>query len=225
MTLPYGLFMPVFLSAAWNVAIAQETITVADKQTLAKRIEPLGKEAAELIRRPETRVDEFRAPFFTRGGVYQATNPAPRRPIAFTFGVAPPNYAVMLPNNPEGFMDLATHAGIDVSSDENRLLYAQIFLMATRDFSRRFQVLHEVSEIERIARPTEREAKRYQEILGRFKAQVQQPRLLTPGSPEAIFFALIGQDLFEIKLKIANDGRVQRSDTLLDADLPIAFAK
>jgi hypothetical protein len=208
-----------------GIAGAQEMTAVPDKEILVKRVAPLGKEAADILRRPDTKVDEFKTPFFARGAVYQATNPAPHHPIVFSFGIALPHYAVMLPMNPEGFLELATHAGVDVRSDENRLLYGHVFLLATRDFSKRFQIVRDVSEIELIPHATQDEKERYQELTDRFKTQLHQPSLVEPGSREAVFFCLIGQGLFEVKLQIADDGRIRRADTLLAGDLPIAIAR
>lgn len=203
----------------------EEMTAVADKQLLAKRVEPLGKEVADLLRDPETAVEEFKTPFFVHGAVYQVTNPAPHHPIVFTFGVALPNYSVMLPMNPDGFFELASRAGVNVSSDDDRLLYGRIFLLATRDFRKRFQIVRDVSEIELIPHATDDEKKRHQELTERFKTRLHRPSLTEPGSQTAVFYALIDQGLVEIKLKIADDGAIQRSDTLLAGDLPIAVAK
>jgi hypothetical protein len=198
---------------------------MADKEALARRLEPLGKEAADMTRAGETTVERIPTPFFARGEVYRVTWRGPQRPVTFTAGLANGDYAVMLAQNPAGFIELAARAGVSLGSDRDRVAYARAFLEATRDFRARFQILESVRDIQLVAQPRDAEKAKYEQLVNQYRAVIHPPKPSIPGSSEILLFALIGQNLFQLKLKVANDGKVERSDSVVEENLPISIAK
>ncbi|HEY7338959.1 MAG TPA: hypothetical protein VH639_28980 [Bryobacteraceae bacterium] len=196
-----------------------------DKEALAKRIEPHAKETADLVRDANTSVEQYPTPFFSSGAIYRVTNRAPRHPIWFTVGCAGQDYTVMLPMNQKGFMELATKAGLDLRGEPNRLAYVIAFLEATQDTRKRFQILNGASDIQIINQATDEEKARYDALVEKYRSIIKPPKFDDLDPSRATVFALVGQDLVEIGIKLSNSGKLERSDKMLEENLPIAYAK
>jgi hypothetical protein len=204
---------------------AQGSRKMPDKEALAKRIEPHAKETADLIRDANTTVEQYPTPFFSNGAIYRVINRGPRHPIWFTVGCAGQDYTVMLPMNPKGFMELAAKAGLDLRGEPNRLAYVIALLETTQDTRKRFQILNAASDIEIINKATDEEKARYDALIEKYRNIVKQPKFADLDPTRATIFALVGQNLVEIGVTLSNSGKVERSDKMLEENLPIAYAK
>jgi hypothetical protein len=218
-------FAASYEPATAQIRPAPEGCKMLDKQSLARRIEPHAKETADLIWDANTTIEQFSTPFFADGTVYRVINRAPHHPIWFTVGCAGQDYNVMLPMNPNGFMELATKAGLDLRGDGNRLAYLSVFLESTQDVRRRFQILNGVSDIQIISKATDEEKARYQALVDKYRSVIRPPKFADADPSRAVVFALIGQALVEIRLTLSNTGKVDRSDKVLEDTLPINQAK
>jgi len=203
---------------------AQEHSTMIDKEKLAQRLEPIGKDAALLVRRDDTTVEQFDTPFWANGAVYRVTHLARYNPVVFTVGCAA-DLTVMLPRNPKGFMELAAKTGLRLNSAENRIAYVRVFLESTRDFRKRFQIVGKFGEIQLIAKPSPEETNRYKELQNKFDSVIKAPAVGDGPPWEVTLFALIGQDLAQLKAKLFPDGKLDVSESTLEKDLPIAYTR
>lgn len=207
-----------------NFLDARELCTVMDKEALARRLEPIGKELADWVRLDTTRVDQFDTPFFTRGGVYRVIHSAKYNPVVFTLGCAD-EVTEMLPRNPAGFMRLAGHAGLSLNSPEQRIAYVRVFLESTQDQRGRFQILGNVGEIRLIAKPSEEETSHYRRLQEDYDAVIKPPAVGDGPPWEVTLFSLIGQNLVQLKVKLLPDGQVAVVESVLEQDLPIAYVR
>ncbi|HEY7306145.1 MAG TPA: hypothetical protein VH601_18615 [Bryobacteraceae bacterium] len=203
----------------------EHEITEAERNDLAARAAHIGKEASDLIRDPKSRVTKLPTPFFHDGAVYQVTSNMPARPVVFTIGAAGRDFATMLAQNPSGFFQLGTNAGLSIGSPELRLQYAQVFLEATRDFRQRLQILKSASDIELVPSATQEEKAHHTALLDKYESTIRPPHVSPIVPSEVVVYAIVGQDLHEMRLKISNDGTIARSDTVLEKDLPVAVAR
>jgi len=196
-----------------------------DKENLAKRVEPLSKEFAGIIRLPQAEIEQLQTPFFQNGAIYRVAYYGPRHPIGFTVGCAGPDFTVLLPVNPEGFLELATRAGVYLASDQSRLAYVLTFLRTTRHFAQRFQILNSFSEVALINNPTPEHVRRYDQLKEQYSSVIGPP-VISGHAPWTIsVFALVRQDLARIEVKLSADGTLERSDSVLEKDMPIAYMK
>ena len=195
-----------------------------NKNDLARRVQPLSAELATMIRLPDTRLEQLPTPFFSRGWVVRVTHLARTSPLVFTVGGADPDYSVLLAANPKGFFELASKAGLNLASGDDQVQYVTIFLLATRDFAERFELLRSASDIRLIAEPSEEQKAKYKSMIENY-ADVIHPPTRDGAGGEVKAFAILGQDLVEMHARVRNDGVIERSDQVLERDLPIAAAQ
>jgi len=205
--------------------VTEVNTTAAERADLAARVEHIGKEAADLVRNPDAQVTRLATPFFRDGAVYRVIYNGRYHPIAFSVGTAERHYAIMLPLSPGGFFELAAKAGVSLDTPDSRVSYAEVFLESTRDFRRRFQIIKNASEIELLPNATPEQKKRYEALVDKYEPLIRAPRASSLSSGEIVLYALVGESLFEIRLKISGEGKIVRSDTVLERDLPITTAK
>jgi hypothetical protein len=214
--------LPAVISAADPCDAKRKDVTMVDKESLARRVEPLGSYVAHIVRSPKSEIEQMSTPFFSYGAVYRIAYFGASRPVGLAIGCAEPDFTVLLPGNPAGFTELAQRAGVRLDTPELRVGYVVVLLETTRDFSRRFQVLRSVADIELIPRPTPEEEQRYRELLDTYRPVIRPPALSNDW--EVTVFALVVQDLVRITVKLGPGGAAQRADTVLEKDLPIAVA-
>jgi hypothetical protein len=208
------------------MTVVQElSISEAERSDVAARVAQFGKEAEALIRNHDSDVKKLSTAFFTNGAVYRVIHNAAHRPIVFTVGTAGKDYAVMLPMNLSGFFDLASKAGLILASPELRVGYAEVFLESTRDFRKRFLIIKNASDIKLLPNPSADQQTRHSALMSKYGSVIRAP-MISPLSPsEVILYALSCESLLEIRLKIAPDGKIARTDSTLEKDLPIGTAR
>lgn len=195
---------------------------MVDKENLARRLEPLADQVAAMVRSPKSDVERLDTAFLSDGAIYRVIYFGAARPVGITIGCAGPDFTVLLPANPAGYMELARRGGLRLDSAEHRLRYAVVFLESTRDFSERFQILRGAGDIELVPSASAEEQERYRQLQDTYRAVIRPPQLSETWEVSA--FALVGQDLVRITVKIGPDGTIQRSDAVLEKALPIALA-
>jgi hypothetical protein len=204
-------------------AAAQRRAVMPDRNDLARRIQPLSAELATMLRLADTQIEQLPTPFFHKGWVCRVTHLSPAHPIVFTAGGADPDYAVLLAANPKGFFELASKAELNLASGEDRVQYVTTFLLATRDFSERFEIAQSASDIKLIPNASEEQKAKYKSLTEKYADVIHPPAL--NGATEVEVFAILGQDLVEIHARIEDNGMIERSDQTLERDLPIAVAQ
>ena len=200
-------------------------VNESEKTELAGRVSPVSAEAADFIRRPSTTVERLPTTFFAKGAIYRVTFLTPSGPRAFTVGYANGEPPVFLQMNPAAFFSLAEKARPSLGSPDAKIAYATTFLEATRDFRHRFQILQNAADIELIQHPTPEEQERYRELQNKYKLIIHPPHVSETSSSDVVIFALVGQNLLQIKLTLAADGQWKRADQILEENLPIGYAK
>jgi hypothetical protein len=213
-------------NARRSVTVLDEReVTEAERNDLAKRAAHIGKEASDLVRDEKSRVTKLPTPFFRDGAIYRVTSNMRSRPVVFTIGLAGRDFVEMLAANPPNFFRLAANAGLSLGSPEFRVQYAEVFLETTRDFRQRFQILKSASEIELVPNATQEEKARHIALLEKYDSTIRPPHVSPIAPSEVVVYAIAGQDLHEMRLKISNDGAITQSHTALEKDLPIAVAR
>jgi len=220
------------IALLWAVAQvelrAQDQVpnTLMNKETLASRVQRLEPNLAEIIRSADTRIEVLETPFFRKGTIYLVVYMGPHHPLAFTVGCAEPDFTVLLPANPEGFVQLAGKSDLRLDSDRLRISYVIVFLESTRDFARRFQILNRFDDIQLIARPTEQEKQRYEKLRNAYESAVRPPTIILENEEwKVMVIALKGQDLVRLEIKLFDNGKVTVGESIIERDLPINYAK
>jgi hypothetical protein len=201
-----------------------ETV-MTDQALLAKRLAPLGAPVADLVQRPNTEVRQLDTPFLQRGHIYRVTHRAPHRPVVFTAGWVEPDFAVMLPLNPQGFAELATRAGLRLDTADGRAQYVTTFLETTRDFRFRFDILRRFADIQLVPRATAEQQGRYDRLRREYEEVLKPPAFAGDGPWKGTVFVLKGQDLVRLDVTLCPEGKVEIAEKVLEKDLPIPYAR
>lgn len=197
-----------------------------DRETLARRVEPISDQSARMIRDEQrTEIDQYPTPFFGSAAIYRIVHHAPRRPIVFPIGCAEPDFTTGLTMNPEGFFALAQKGGLRLNTPSLRLNYLRVFFDTTRMTNERLEFVRSVDDIPLINMPTEEEKQRHQQIRDKYRPLVQAPSITENGPWQAKLYALKGQDLVVFDAVLNEDGRVQSQVTKLESNLPINTVK
>jgi hypothetical protein len=207
-----------------STAAAQRRAVMPDRDDLARRVRPLSPELASTISLPDTRIEQLKTPFFAAAVVYRITRLTRTHPIVFTVGSAGPDYAVLLAANPKGFFELASKAGLHLASGDDLVQYVTTFLLATRDFAERFEILRAAADISLIPQATDEQKAKYKTLMEKYSDVIHPPAPEAAGS-EVKAFAIAGQNLVEIHARVLHNGVIERSDEALERDLPIAVAQ
>lgn len=195
---------------------------LARVRSLADIIHSVDPFRAQVLREPDAVVERMRTPFFRHAAVYKVTyEVAPVLAMAFTIGHAEDWATVLLENNETGWMQLA-ESGVDLSSFQRRLAYSIVFLEATRSFDERFQLLFAPTELGSFEALTPEQ----HALLEQARARITEPAYgISETAPwMARFHAVRGFDLIRIHLRLHPRGEIERTDELLQKDVPLPLA-
>jgi hypothetical protein len=197
-----------------------------NKEALASRIEHLQPNLGAILRSATTRIEQIDTPFFEKGAIYRVVHIGPHHPLVFTVGCAERDFTVLLPANPEAFAQLAAKSALQLDSDKSRVSYAIVFLESTRNFDRRFQILRRFDDIELIAKASEQEKQRYEQLRSSYGSVIRPPTIASQDGKWTIaVIALKGQDLVRMEVKLDANGNVTLAESTLEKNLPISYAK
>jgi hypothetical protein len=167
---------------------------------------------------PEARITRMETPFFRAVELYYVYITYLDWPFAFTLGHVEDWATVLLEGNPDGWSQLA-ESGVNLSTPDLRVAYGATFLEATRYFFTRFQLVVDPTQLGSFegltpAQCTELEAAR---------AKVVAPYVsITETAPWiARYYVVQGYSLLRVHLKISADGTIERTDELLQDDVPL----
>ena len=190
---------------------------------LAARASALGPDVQAILRAPTTEIARVDTPFFPHASVFRVEHwLRPTRTLVLTLGSLQDGTTLLLPTNPEAWMRLAA-SGVDLGTESLRLAYAISFLETTRSFAERFQVLHEVDQLEPRPGMSDEDGAVFEDIRQRFASSV--PPTITATAPwKASIFAVKGQDLVRYLVRIAPTGQIEATPSVVERELPIVWA-
>ncbi len=233
------LKVKVIVLVIWLLAFAQQPndaqkkgsvqkkgLVMIDREKLAKRIEPLSEGLSAVTRLEETKIEQLETPFFSRGAIYRLIHLGGSHPIVFTVGTAEPDFAVLLPLNPKGFMELKEKAGFrKFESNKEVLRYAVTFLETTRSFSENFRIIEKFDDIDLISQPKDEERQKQDSLRDKFAPVIQPPQVSGNSPWKVTVFAVRKKSLVKINAEFPADGNIETTETVLEADLPVSFAR
>jgi len=196
-----------------------------ERESLARRVESLSKELAEMIRAKESRIEQADTPFFEKGSIYFVIYLGEYRPTGFSVGCADPDFTVLLANNRDGFIRLAKEANVRLESANDAIRYVTCLLETTRDFARRFQVIRRFDDIELIPKASSDEQAEYKQLREKYGAVIHAPKVTSAQSWKVELFALREQKLIRFEIKVEPNGEVEIAEVPLEENLPIAIQR
>lgn len=194
---------------------------MTDKAIVAKRLAPLGALVADLVQRSNTEVRQLETPFLQRGEIYRVIHLAENHPVGFTAGWVDPDFAVMLPRNPQGFAELTARGGLRLDTPERRLTYVRTFLETTRDFRLPFQIARSFADLEVIPRATPEQRDRYEQLRKKYEPVIKAPALAGDGPWKGTVFVLKGQALVQLDVTLSPGGKLEIAEEVLEKELLI----
>jgi len=220
--IPIIIVFSLSVFVAGQNSVTKEKLVIMDKETLAKRVETISEELGGIVRSDATTVEKIETPFLRNGAIYRVAHLGKYRPMGFTVGIAEPDFTVLLPLNPKGFMELKEKAQIELSdSADERLKYVISFLEATRSFSQKFQILHKFDDIDLIPKPSDEEMEGYEKLKGKYVKLIEPPHFADDS--KVVVFAIKQQSLVKIEGAVASNGDIKTSEDVLEPKLPIPF--
>ncbi len=202
-----------------------EKKTVNDKkENLAKRFEVSDPETAGLIRDNETEVTVVPTSFLRNGEVFLLNKFAKTRPVMVYVGIAGETFSVMLSGNPEGFSRFLASAKSEFVSRDQQIEVARGFLEWTRSSDERLEIVERVQAISPRPNLNDIQKKAFEEFREKYSKIVVSPNCTGDDPIECSLYAVHEQDLVKIGLRIFQNGKVERSETVVEKDLLIPYA-
>lgn len=195
-----------------------------DKETLAKRTEPFGKEVAAMIREPRSTLEQRPTPFFKDGAIYIVTYPGKFDPRTLVIGASDGEVTGFLASQPAEFMKLAKKAGVDLSKPDLRMEYIRAFLETTRDFKLPFRLINQFGDLKPPNAPTPEQTAEYNRLQAKYGNLIHPPKLEGQGPWQFTGFAQRGASLVQIAGTLNKDGEIQTTDKPLETSEVIAYS-
>jgi hypothetical protein len=219
---PILLSLCMLLGSNAQNHVKKSRLEFMDKKTLADRVKRVSQGLDEIVRSNETSIEKIETPFLRKGAIYRVVHYGKYHPMGFTVGVAEPDFTVMLPLNPAGFMELKDKGQLILSdSPEERLQYVVTFLETTRSFSQHFMVLREFEDIKLIPEPSDREKKEFVALKEKYLKAIKPPSFVDDS--KIIVFAVKERNLVKIESTINSRGDITTTEKVLEIELPIPF--
>jgi hypothetical protein len=203
-------------------ALVPDSIDDATRaRSLAPAIERADPARAAYLLDPATQIVRVPTPYFRHVSVYRVLFVPIVAPVMFTLGHADDWATVFLDSNPDGWMQLA-ESGVDLSTPALRLAYAVGFLESTRSFAARFFVVRNPEEIGSFENLTPTQ----HADLTRARARVSEPLFSVSEMAPWLVRAYVVEDfsLFRVHLAVDERGVIERTNELLQEDLPLPLA-
>ncbi len=199
----------------------KDKLVIMDKETLAKRVAAVSDGLDEIVRSENTTIDRVETPFFRNGNIFRVVHLGDFHPMGFTVGISD-DFTIMLPSNPQGFMELKNKAGLKLTDSPNeRVEYVVTFLNTTRSFSQKFQILDSFEDVDLIPQASDAEKADFQALEAKYAKVIKPPHF--SGDSNVIVFAVKQLSLVRIDNHIEENGDIKSTETVLEKALPIAF--
>lgn len=204
--------------------VTERKMASENKESLAKRFEGTDPDTAVLIRDNGTEVTAVPAPFLHGGEVFLLKKFAKTRPIMLYIGLAGESVSVVLSGNPDAFIRLLAAAKADLSTRDAGVQAARAYLEWTRSSDERLKVVDSVQQIEPRPNLDENQLKAFEEFREKYAKVIEPPRCSGDNPVECDLYAVHSQDLVKIHLQIFADGRVKRTENVLEKNILIPYA-
>lgn len=193
----------------------------ARARALAPTIARTDPMRAAFLVEPETQIVRVPTPYFEHVSVYRVMFVPVLVPMLFTLGHADDWATVFLDTNPDGWMQLA-ESGVDLSTPALRLAYGVGFLESTRNFATRFFVVRNREEIGSFENLTTTQ----HDDLTKARARVTDPLFsVSEMAPWLVrLYVIDGFSLFRVHLSIDERGTIERTNELLQENIPLPLA-
>jgi hypothetical protein len=193
------------------------------RQQLTQRATRLGPPVLTALEAAETVVEQIPTPFFAHGAIYRVSTRAPMRPRLYVLGVWGNDGLVLLNNNPAGYFELAANGGLNLASESHRVQYVTSFLESTSDFTSAIQILNRIEDAWWLPSPTPEESKRREEVIAKYTKVVEAPKLSPGSSTTVVVFLIRSRALVRLEAKLETSGRIQITESVLEAELPTVY--
>ncbi|HJS50628.1 MAG TPA: hypothetical protein VJ781_01900 [Pyrinomonadaceae bacterium] len=200
-------------------------MTDLTREELAQRAARLGFPVHTDLEKPETLVERVPTRFFSTGGIYRVSTRPPDRPRVYALGVWGKDGIKVLNNDPEGFFELAANSGLKLATGDDYIAYVTTFLESTRDVLGGPQILTKIEESWWLPKPTPEEARKRDDVIAKYKAVVEAPRLSRESSSTVVVYVIRDRALVRMDAKVDSDGRIQISETVLEPEMPTVMLR
>jgi hypothetical protein len=192
-----------------------------DKETLAKRVEPLDQTVSQIIRAENTTIQEVTAPFLRDGKIYKISKFAPTRPIIIFVGVVGDDSTYLI-GDAKKYFAFVKKSGIALNSDELRKDYILNFLEVTEAENERLQIVDSVADIKPRPNLNDDQKRQFAEFQEKYKSIIQP---LKQGEEKTYkIYAIKEQNLIQMDLTIKEDDTIEEHETVLEPNLLIPYA-
>ncbi len=193
-----------------------------DKETLAKRVEPVDENAAQIIRAENTQIQQTETPFLRSGEIYKVSKFAPTRPLTLFVGTSGDNYTALIGGDAEKYFEFVKKAGVTLDGGEMRKIYLLNFLEVTKPGGKRLQILESVEDLRQRPNLKDEDKQKFVEFREKYESVIRPIKQVENGSYEV--YAVKDQDLVRLNLTVKPDGLVEKQETVLERNLLIPYA-
>jgi hypothetical protein len=192
------------------------------RTALAEAIRSSYPERADVVGQDMTHVDLYPTPFFHAAQIAFVLRRVPS-PIAFYAGWIPGRMGDILTYRPESFVELARADGVSITTPENAIAYARVYLDTTRNMSALFYLVDSIADC-KLLKPTPERAERLQSFQDRFGKVIVPPTAKPVGNGYAVTqFAVRNQSLLSLRVEVSTRGELRAETTVLANDLPLVY--
>jgi hypothetical protein len=192
-----------------------------DKETLAKRVEPLDETVSQIIRAENATIQEVTTPFLRDGKIFKVSKFAPTRPIIIFIGIVGDDFTYLI-GDEKKYFEFVKKSGVTLNSDELRKDYLLNFLEVTKAETERFQILESVADIKPRPNLNDDQKRQFAEFQEKYKSIIQP---LKQGEEKTYkIFAVKEQNLIQVDLTIKQDDTIEEHETVLESNLLIPYS-
>lgn len=193
-----------------------------EKETLAKRVEPLDATASQIIRDEAAKIETMTTPFLRDGEIYKISKFAPTRLIIIYIGAVGDEFTRLIGGDAERYFEFIGKAGVSLNNDESRRAYLLNYLEVTKAGSERLQILESVDNVKMRPNLNDEQKRRFAEFQEKYQSVIKPPKRNEQGVYQ--IFAIRGQNLVRFDLTIKENHLIEERQSVLEKDILIPYA-
>lgn len=193
-----------------------------EKETLAKRVEPLDATVSQIIRDEAAKIETMATPFLRDGKIHKVSKFAPTRLIVIYIGIVGDDFTRLIGGDAERYFEFIGKAGVNLNNDESRRAYLLNYLEVTKAGSERLQILESVENVKMRPNLNDEQKRRFAEFQEKYRSVIKPPKQNEQGVYQ--IFVIRGQNLVRFDLTIKENDSIEERQTVLEKDILIPYA-
>ena len=192
------------------------------REALVAGLEVSSPSLASLVRSPQTTVTPVRADFLSGWQIVDVQSMSPPHPRRAYLALADSGRVEVLSGHPDAFASVMSDAEVEVTSGEDAVPVAKLFLDVTRDFRRFSYRIDSIDDVKWRPGLDGRAVRERESVRTTYAERVATPKVAQVANGWVVrLWTVTGTDLVRHDASVSQSGSVTDQPTIAEKDLPV----